>query len=375
MITSRDLGSLLAWKAPPGHSILSIYLDRKAVQGHWSSSDSRPVLKRMLKEVEGRVAEREAGELETISQILLSRLTDGPWSGRSLVAFAGSNGDSYWARQLKTPVRSQAHWGATPFVRPLIEAIEEYERYGVVLTDKTRARLFTIFLGEIEEELDAFNPETVKHVSSTGTDQIRTDLQPRSEEHARRHLKHVAGMLDRLERGRRFDRLILGGSPEAVHELRHLLSKRLASRTLGFVHLPVEAQNAEVLRETLELERQAQRSRQQERVEELKTAAAKGERAVIGLQPTLEALREGRVWKLLYAEDLVLPGRECACGGLYDEKTTECSLCGQEPQPVEDLVEKMAEKIVDAGGRVEPIPPDIAGSLKSVGGIGAFLWY
>jgi peptide chain release factor subunit 1 len=375
MMSSRDLESLLAWKAPQGHSILSLYLDRKAAQGLWSSADCRPVIKDILKDLEGRVSEEEREEFEAASQNVLSRLTSGPWSGRSLAAFSGPNGDSYWSRQLNVPVHSKAQWAPTPFVRPLLEAIEEYERYGAVLVDKMRARLFTVFLGEIEEERDAFNPEPVKHASSTGTDQIRTDPQRRAEEHARRHLRHVAAMIDRLERARRFDRLILGGAPEAVHELRHLLSKRLVSRTVGLVHLSVEAPDSEVLRETLELERQTQRARQEERVEELTTAAAKADRAVLGLSATLDALRQQRIWKLVYAEDLAVRGRECACGGLFEESVTQCPLCEEEARPVEDLVEKMAERVADEGGRVEPVSNGAAERFREHGGIGAFLWF
>jgi peptide subunit release factor 1 (eRF1) len=297
------------------------------------------------------------------------------WTGRSLAVFAPSNGDPPWLRALNVPVRSQAHWGSTPYLRPLVEALGDYERYGVVLSDKARARLFTIFLGVIEEERDAFNPEPVKHVASTGSDQARTmNLQRRSEEHARSHLRHVAEMLDRMERSRGFDRLILGGAAESVHQLRRLLAKRLASRIVGTVNLPVEASTQQVLAETLSLEKQAQRDRQQREMEELLTSSAKGERAVAGLQPTLDALRDGRVWRLLYVEDLALAGHECPnCGSLFDGSAEPCALCGKATRPIEDLVERMAEAAQDTGAHVEPVGGAAAEQLREVGGVGAFL--
>jgi peptide subunit release factor 1 (eRF1) len=375
MILARDLDALFAWKAPEGHAILSLYLDRKAARGLWSFSDCQPILKKLLKDLENEVTEPERPRLQETSRSVLSRLMREGWTGRSLAVFAPSNGDPPWLRALNVPVRSQAHWGSTPYLRPLVEALGDYERYGVVLSDKARARLFTIFLGVIEEERDAFNPEPVKHVASTGSDQARTmNLQRRSEEHARSHLRHVAEMLDRMERSRGFDRLILGGAAESVHQLRRLLAKRLASRIVGTVNLPVEASTQQVLAETLSLEKQAQRDRQQREMEELLTSSAKGERAVAGLQRTLDALRDGRVWRLLYVEDLALAGHECPnCGSLFDGSAEPCALCGKATRPIEDLVERMAEAAQDTGAHVEPVGGAAAEQLREVGGVGAFL--
>jgi hypothetical protein len=48
-----------------------------------------------------------------------------------------------------------AHYGE-PFLVPLVYALDEYERYGVVYLDQEKWRVFEIFLGEIAEVKDAF---------------------------------------------------------------------------------------------------------------------------------------------------------------------------------------------------------------------------
>jgi hypothetical protein len=48
-----------------------------------------------------------------------------------------------------------AHYGE-PFLLPLVYALDEYERYGVVYVDQERWRVFEVFLGEIAEVKDAF---------------------------------------------------------------------------------------------------------------------------------------------------------------------------------------------------------------------------
>ena len=181
-------------------------------------------------------------------------------------------------------------------------------------------------------------------------------------------------MLDGMERQRRFDRLILGGPHDAPHQLRRVLPKRLVPRIGGTINLPLEAGAPEVLRETLAIERDLQRARQSEAIAELETASAKDRKAVAGLEPTLEALREGRVLKLLYSDGLSLRGRQCeSCGTLFDDTVTSCRYCGGKTHPIEDLIETMAETIAGSGGRLEPVHDAAAARLGELGGIGAFL--
>jgi hypothetical protein len=51
-------------------------------------------------------------------------------------------------------------------------AMDEFERYGVILTDRAQSRLFTVFMGEIEEHHEAFAEDEVRHSKTTGKDQI-----------------------------------------------------------------------------------------------------------------------------------------------------------------------------------------------------------
>ncbi len=157
------------------------------------------------------------------------------------------------------------------YIRPLLEATDKYERFGVVLTDKTQARFFVVFLGEIEEEFEAFAPAEVKHVKTTGTDHIWSQkrIQRKAEVHARWHLKQVAEELDRLVDYHALDRLILAGPMEATTELSRLLPKRVRSRLAGTISLPIEASAHEVLQEALKIEQTIERSREIELIEDL----------------------------------------------------------------------------------------------------------
>ena len=325
MISVGELRELLAWKPADGGKVLSLYLDRKTATGFWNGAHSGTLVKGIAKETGLEIDEAERERFDSAAAAALQALAAVDWNERSLAAFATADGKVRTA-ELNVPLVSQARWDAQPYLLPLIEALGEHERLAVVLADRKRARLFTIALGEIEEERDAFNPEPVKRVAATGSDQARTtNLQRRADQHAHRHLKHVAAMLDEMWRTRRFGRLVLGGATETANRLRDLLPKRLAESVAGLVHLPVDATKDEVLAATLDIERRAHEDSHEEAVDLLATASAKRERAAVGLDGTLDALREGRVRTLLYAEGIALRGRRCSsCGSLFDESADPC---------------------------------------------------
>ena len=57
---------------------------------------------------------------------------------------------------LPVSLPTEARYRPDPYLRPLLETLDEHERHGVVLLDRQQARLFSVFLGEIEEHREAF---------------------------------------------------------------------------------------------------------------------------------------------------------------------------------------------------------------------------
>src|SRR5262249_41988055 len=156
--------------------------------------------------------------------------------------------------------------------------LDKHERYAVVLVDEVRARVFTVFLGEIEEM---------------------------RETHVHRHLRRAVALLEDVLRQRACARLVLGGPVEVTSALARLLPPRLAERVVGTLRLPIEAPTDEIVRHTLAVIQRAEQEAERTRVAQLFDAGA------IGLDATLDALRQGRIWLLLIAEGFRSRGREC----------------------------------------------------------------
>jgi peptide chain release factor subunit 1 len=376
MITKQDLENLRKYEAHEGSPVLSVYLHLERSKGLNAAHAVLTKLLQMLKTIEMAVPESDRNQFKIDAESALQRMNDYHWRGQSAAIFCDVSENFWRIYDLNAPVRQQAWWEETPHVRPLLELFEEYERFGVILADKTHARLFVVFLGEIEEQHEAFAAAEVKHIKTPSRDRLRSqaNMQRKSETHAQWHLKHVAEMTDRLASAHGLDRLVLAGPVAATSELRHLLPKRLRSRVVGTLMLPMQASEQQVLQDTLKIEEKVERAAEIELVDELLTTAAKKTLAIQGLPQALKAVKEKRVWQLVYAEGFNPPGKECSgCSILFPDDYETCTDCGASLRPLDDLIERMAEKVIDNGGKTEMVCGIAAQRLQSNGGIGAFL--
>jgi peptide chain release factor subunit 1 len=330
----------------------------------------------MLRDVEQPLDKHARKEFEADSGLVLGFLENYREPKRGMVIFHDESEGFFWLKSLNVAVRNGVWWRDAPYLLPLIEILDEHERYGVVLTDREHARLFTVFLGEIEEHREAFADLDVTHIKTSGTDHIRSQMhiQRKADEHAHAHLKHVAELMSRLSSLHEFDRLLLAGTIEATSELYGLLPKALRSRVAGKMSLPVAANEAEILEASLKIEEEIERQREVELVEELITASEKRKQAVRGLDDTLLALQEWRVWQLVYADGFLARGAQCTnCGALLAQETKSCGYCGKAVRVVDDLIELAAARVVEMQGKVEQVRGAAAIRLKEAGSVGALL--
>jgi peptide chain release factor subunit 1 len=377
MISSKDLDQLIEREAQPGSPILSVYLDVDQSQAKNLNRQFQATLKNMLRSIEQDLRDKEEyWEFAADADHVMRYVSSYEPQGRSLIIFCDESAGLFWQRDLNAPLRNDARWNETAYVRPLVEILDEFERYGVILTDRSQARLFTIHLGEIEEHVETFAQAEVRHPKTTGTDRALSQMQfqRKADEHAHWHLKQVAELMTRRADFYAFDRLVLAGLVEATSQLHQLLPKRLRSRVVASIRLPVDANERQVLEATLQIDQEVERASEIKLIDELITAAAKKEQGVTGLESTLICLQEGRIWRLVYSDGLSPRGGQCSnCGMLHGDGVESCTYCGGEVRQVEDLIEGAIERITRDGGKIELIRGVAAEKLKEAGSIGAFL--
>jgi protein required for attachment to host cells len=372
------LKGLLAVEPEEDSPVLSVYLNVDQGLAVNLNRGFEAALKGLLQRTEKKLrSESEKRGFEEDSKRVVSFVSDYQPEAKGIVIFCDASRDFFWHRSLEVVLENGIHWSRRPYIRTLLEARDEFERYGVILADRARARLFKVFLGEIEEIKEALAQADVHRFDASGTDQLRSQMsfQRRADEHARRHLKNVADQMDKLGEKHRFDRLVLAGTQEVVGELKNLLSDRLKKSLVGAIALPIDAGSAEILRETVALQEEYERKGEESLVKNLLTSAAKNQLAVTGLTATLEGILDGRIRQLIYVHGFLEEGAECRqCGSLFDSPLDQCPRCDGGVRRLEDLLEAMVVRVASGGGSVEQVRGTAAEELaRKAGGVGAYL--
>ena len=279
--------------------------------------------------------------------------------------------------QLEVPFAASANWRRGAFLRPIVEAMDEYERYAVVLTDTTRARLFTVFMGELTEHEDLIS-ETSQRTRSMGADQMRAQKRRdrHHDEEVASHAKKVIDAIHDLALHAPFDRLIVAGTSKATSQLARLLPKRLRGKLIGTVSMSVGVSQKEVLKKILAVQNRMEREQESLLVEGVLAELHDGGKAVADFASVLDAVNQGRVWKLFYAKGLKKVGGECSeCGAYAPDPTGPCTYCGGEVQRLSQCVDRLTQSVMEMGGQVEVVDGPAAEHLKPLGSIAALLRY
>jgi peptide subunit release factor 1 (eRF1) len=374
-ITSKDLGDLQEAREGAGR-VLSVYLDvdqsraANLNRGFERAFESRikMIARRFEEEYEQSDFARCAGDIRKL-------LSSYEPHARSLIVFARSAGP-IWFREVNVELGTEVHWGAAPYLHPLVEVLDEFETYTVVVADRARSRVFTVRLGSIEKqaEIHAFGP--VGHLRTSGTDHLysQSHNQHKADENVLSHFKRVIEVLEHLMSTNPVSRLVLAGNADSTSELFRLLPKSLRNRVAGSAVISAGAPEKEILDRTLALAGRAERVQEVDKVERLVTSAAKDGKAAVTLAETLKAFNERRVRELVYAEGFSAEGGLCEnCHLLFPSSDVACEICGMPVKPAEDLIENMIGAVLAGGASVEQLRGPAAEKLREAGGIGAFL--
>lgn len=317
----------------------------------------------------GREARRSLeADLHRMERFVNEGFDRGPNRG---LALFGCGGAGLWEEiVLPRPLLSRIEIGPQADLLPLEAMLETYESFCTVLIDSEKARIFIAELGRIEEKADLWDDVPGRH-DQGGRSQAR--FQRHIDEHRQRHLKRVADVLFRDFKRRRFDHLILGGPEEVIAEFEHELHDYLRQRVRARFHLPITASAGDVLERSLSTQEAIEREQERATVRELVAERAAGRRAVAGLRPTLRALGEARVARLVVTPDLRVEGLACFRCGRLTTRGRRCEACGSDLHPVPDVVEAAVVQAFRQGCHVEIVSED--GELQKLGGVGALLRY
>jgi hypothetical protein len=345
-VSKIDTEDITRFEVPAGAHVLSVYL-----QTH--SAESETVLRDQLKEIERRFeAESDKCEFDQCVKRIWDFLYRFEARAPMLIVLCTATG-SLWARQIDILLPNAVRWDERPYWKPLIEAIDEFEPYGVLLFDGTEARLFGIAVGKIHEH---------------------RVLRREPNEKMDAYLPRVIRATEELIRSECPSRLVVAGDRELWTQFLRAAPGYLQKSIIAVTDLPIDASAQQVLAATSRYEQLAERRFEIRLVDELVRLASARKKVTLGIRATLDALNDNRVWRLVYSEDFAARGGHCVlCDSDYCSELELCKKCNVAVRPADDLVASMVSRALNADASIEEVRGEAAARLDQMGGIGAFL--
>lgn len=369
---SREELKELAKVRGNGAYFVSLYLN---VNPATNIKDSYLIhVKNMLKQtadsMQKDALKRVSGDLEKIESYVLSNKR----IFKKGLAILSSREKDFWREfHVAVALKNEIVVDNTPYIKPLLDILDNYRRYAILLVGKESARLFLVHLGEIEEYTEVSSADVPgKHKKGGWFSLSEKSYERHTDYHVELHLKDVLKELDSFLSGEYVDRLIIGGSEEAVIKVKAMLPQTIAAKIIGSFQAEMFANTKDVLEKVEPVLRTFEEKKETDTIDALLTMAMKNENAVIGIENVLNALQEGRVMRLVMLKDYKNTGLSCInCGNLAMQEIASCPYCKSEMQRVNYIVDLAAQKAVEQGAIVEVVSKNK--KLEAAGNIGAFL--
>lgn len=282
--------------------------------------------------------------------------------------FASDLDDIFTVKPLTHPVTSTAVLGARPYMRPL-RAVPRPTRAGVIVADRTMARVFVAFDGSIEELDDVLRASIGKPNYGGFSGYDEHTVRGRAQETALRLWKEAGQRLLERHLDASLDFVSIGGHEEMIDDIRNALHPYLLDLPqMSFVANPGTVTPA-LLRSELASQRQALREESELALaDEVLAAAAREDHGVLGVNAVVDAANGQAISDLVVAGGFTRSGAMCRDCGWLDRKAGECPVCKGQMLQVDDVVSALMDSTVANGGRVHQIS---VGSRLDRDGIGA----
>jgi hypothetical protein len=317
----------------------------------------RIYVKSALNEIEAEHKDDEAWQLARL-QIDDYVQNYAPEGGKSLVMFVGA--DTMQTYEL--PIRLENNWAyGKPLLLPLVWALDEYERYLVVLVDSEHARFLTAYLGSASTrdemtidfyEYDFGNQNYLNNSGARNGQPMsqganRESFEDMKTAHIRRFHKDVAETIRERMKKIGAERIVLGGNDRAAHEVQELLHEEAKSRVVGILPIPMITDDHQMNESILEAATNYEREAEMNLVNSIIELARGGGRGSLGYDDVQNALLMQQV------ELLVLP---------Y-------------PLENEEQATELMLKALELNADIELVHGAAAEALHEAGGIAARLYY
>ncbi len=365
MFSEKDLQTLLDYSAES--QVLSVYLNTDPTQTNTEAAKLR--LRNWLKTID---LPKDVQAVEEYVNL------EYDWSARGLAIFSDQQAGFFETYQFNLDLPDKIDIGARPLLRPLVQLMDIYSGWSVVLVDKQGARLFSFDLGELGE-MSGVSGEEVKQAKRGGGNAMPgrmggADLSGKVDHIIEQNIREVIEYATHFFTQHHVRRIMIGGTDDNVARFKDALPKSWQSLVVSDFPMSMNAGDAEVLEQAKAEALAAQKKINQSLVDQAITLAAKGSQGVKGLIDTLNAIHEGRVKTLLVDQDFEEEGFRCkGCGYLTVQELDACPFCSGEFERIDSAVEMAVREALQKNADIKVVHENE--QLENAGQIAAILRY
>lgn len=364
-----------------GHPVISLYLDLdpdRFATPPARSAQVRSLIDQAARQLDDAKDGLDHEDLVTL-RADLKRIDDyltsggtggGQFKGAgSLAVFCSGRDDLFEVLQLPQSVPGRVVIARTPYVEPLVAALQE-RRWLVALVNRRLARVLGGPVDRLEED-GSFEDYVHGRHEQGGWSQARYERS--IEKDADDHLRRVAEAVNDRWRSEDFHRAAIGGPVEIVPRLEGFLAAEVRAKLApGRVEVDLSSvTDGELRRALAKLVVEDEKQLERDALDRLAAGIGTGGRAAGGPADTLDALNERRVQTLLLEPGFDRRGARClSCGLLMLEADGPCPADGGPVEEVEHLREATIEAALGQGAEVMVVRhyPDL-GPLQGIGAL------
>lgn len=374
MVSKQDLERILAHETGGG-LVVSLFLDTSVNSDNKRThriflNQRRAQFDELDSEKRGHPREAIGRVFQRVENWLENEFRE---ENRGVAIYCEMEGDWFEAFQFPVAIDNRMVIDQSPAIAPLAQVLESYDHHGIVLLDRERVRILSVYLGTVLDEIEAHgNPYPARHeVQAGGYSQTR--YQRRKEEEMRHFFRDFAKEVDAFVRRYRPEDLIVLGTDENVARFREFLPENLREMITFTGPMRVDESASQVVA-WLEPHIEAEREREsRELVDRLRDRVGQDYLATAGFQTTIVALQEGKVDTLIIERNHEHSGTRCErCGFVFGLGVERCPYDGTPTTPGVDVAEEAIRLAEAQGADVEFVP---AGEIEDFAGVGALLRY
>jgi peptide chain release factor subunit 1 len=246
---------------------------------------------------------------------------------------------------------------ATPFIRPLLEVLDEAHRYAVVVVDREHGWLFELYLGELERQ-ERTEGRALRKPNFAAGDKEH-GVHHKVQELAKRHYRETAEALRQLVQDDGIELVVVGGHDDTVPAFLDQLPNDLRSKVVGTFVIDPHTMTPAAARDSAQAVVDAyERHEEEALVGQALERAATGGLGAVGPEWCLLAVDALAVEHLLVQADATVPGRVCDRCGWLGLAGDECPVDGEPTRETPDVLDEMATRVIGSSGHVEHVRAD-----------------